>query len=205
MNRSTFGYRATLIKRDKDKNVVKRLKSTLRSETGYSGPSSYFPGEHVRVVGLAAADSADYAHCRHFGLAAADVSRVHRSSLTKPTAPLSVQFIFVRKIFHTHTHTRLTAFFPGTTRVGRYQKGKPIWVSLQQETVSGSGISWAMQVCTSLQTDNHASTPPLSFFTSRMPFLPPKQQRQSTEGTARKIFQYQRISITDFFSRVTLC
>jgi len=29
-----------------------------------------------------------------------------------------------------------------------------------------------MQVCTSLQTDNHASTSPLSFFTGRMPFLP---------------------------------
>jgi len=39
-----------------------------------------------------------------------------------------------------------------------------------------------MQVCTSLQTDNHASTSPLSSFTGRMPFLPPNQQRQSTEG-----------------------
>ena len=38
-----------------------------------------------------------------------------------------------------------------------------------------------MQVCTSLQTDNHASTTPL-FFTGRMPFLPPNQQHQSTEG-----------------------
>jgi len=38
-----------------------------------------------------------------------------------------------------------------------------------------------MQACTSLQTDNHASTPPLSFFTGRMPFLPPNQQRQNTE------------------------
>ena len=37
-----------------------------------------------------------------------------------------------------------------------------------------------MQVCNSLQTDNHASTP-LSFFTGRMPFVPPNQQRQSTE------------------------
>jgi len=32
-----------------------------------------------------------------------------------------------------------------------------------------------MQVCTSLQTDNH------SVFTGQMPFLPPNQQRQSTE------------------------
>jgi len=42
-----------------------------------------------------------------------------------------------------------------------------------------------MQVCTSLQTDNHASTPPLSFFTGRMPFLPPNQQSQSTEGSLK--------------------
>ena len=33
-----------------------------------------------------------------------------------------------------------------------------------------------------LAPDNHASTPPLSFFTGQMPFLPPNQQRQSTEG-----------------------
>jgi len=39
-----------------------------------------------------------------------------------------------------------------------------------------------MQVCTSLQTDNHASTPTTQLFTGRMPFLPPKRQRQSTEG-----------------------
>jgi len=32
-----------------------------------------------------------------------------------------------------------------------------------------------------MQTDNHTSTPPL-FFTGWMPFLPPNQQRQSTEG-----------------------
>jgi len=43
-----------------------------------------------------------------------------------------------------------------------------------------------MQVCISLQTDNHASTPPLSFFTGRMPFLPPNQQRQSTEGNSQQ-------------------
>jgi len=42
-----------------------------------------------------------------------------------------------------------------------------------------------MQVCTSLQTNNHASTSPLSFFTGWMPFLPPNQQRQSIEGTLK--------------------
>jgi len=32
------------------------------------------------------------------------------------------------------------------------------------------------------QIDNHADTSPLSFFTDRMPLLPPNQERQSTEG-----------------------
>jgi len=39
-----------------------------------------------------------------------------------------------------------------------------------------------MQIYTSLQTDNHASIPPLSFFTGWMPFLLPNQQHQYTEG-----------------------
>jgi len=41
-------------------------------------------------------------------------------------------------------------------------------------------------ICTSLKTDNHASTSPLSFFTGGMPFLPPNQQCQSTEGNWNK-------------------
>ena len=70
-----------------------------------------------------------------------------------------------------------------TTRVSRYQKGKPIWILLKQETVSGSGISWAVAYASlHLAPDsNHANTPP-QFFTGRMPFLPPNQQCQSTEG-----------------------
>jgi len=36
---------------------------------------------------------------------------------------------------HAHTHTPLTARFSRTTWVSRYQKGKPIWILLKQETV----------------------------------------------------------------------
>ena len=72
--------------------------------------------------------------------------------------------------------------FPVTTQVSRYQKGK---TNLDFTEARDSEWQWHhlghMQVCTSLQTDNHASTPPL-FFTGRMPFLPPNQQCQSTEG-----------------------
>ena len=70
---------------------------------------------------------------------------------------------------HAHTHTHRDTFngpLSGTTQVSQYQKGKkPIWILLKQEILGGSGISWAiMQICTSLQTDNHASTPPLLCF-----------------------------------------
>jgi len=68
--------------------------------------------------------------------------------------------------------------------VSRYQKGK---TNLDFTEARDSEWQWHqlgyVQVRISLQTDNHASTPPLSFFKGRMPFLPPSQQRQSTEGT----------------------
>jgi len=67
--------------------------------------------------------------------------------------------------------------------VSRYQKGK---TNVDFTGARDSERQWYqlghMQVCTSLQTDNHASTSLLKFFTGRMPFLPPNQQCQSTEG-----------------------
>ena len=55
----------------------------------------------------------------------------------------------------------------GTTRVSWYQKGRPK-TSLDFTEARDSEWQWHhlghMQVCTSLQTDNHASTPPLSFY-----------------------------------------
>jgi len=45
---------------------------------------------------------------------------------------------------HTHTHTRLMALFQGLISWAGTRKDKPIWILLKHETVSGSGISWAM-------------------------------------------------------------
>jgi len=75
--------------------------------------------------------------------------------------------------------------------VSRYQKGK---TNLYFTEARDSEWQWHqlghMQVCTLLQTDNHASNPPLSFLQAGwVPFLPPNQQRQSTEGTAFCILQ----------------
>ena len=86
-----------------------------------------------------------------------------------------------------HIHT-FNGPFSGTSWVSQYPKGK---TNLDFTEARDSEQQWHqlghMQVCTSLQTDNHASTPPLSFFTGRMPFLLPNQQCQSTEGTNRGI------------------
>ena len=66
--------------------------------------------------------------------------------------------------------------FSGTTRVSRYRKGE---TNLDFTEARDSEWQWHqlghMQVCNSLQTDSHASTPPLSFFTGRMPFLSPNR------------------------------
>jgi len=62
----------------------------------------------------------------------------------------------------------------GTTRVIRYQKVKTIWIFT---AARDSEWQWHqlchMQVCTSFQTDNHASTPPLSFLQAGCPSCRP--------------------------------
>jgi len=59
---------------------------------------------------------------------------------------------------HTHTHT-FNGPLSGTTQVSRYKKGK---TNLDFIRARDSEWQWHqlghMQVCTSLQTDNHAST-----------------------------------------------
>ena len=81
-----------------------------------------------------------------------------------------------------YTHTRLTALLSGLPGWADTRKVNPIWILLKQETVSGSGISWA--ICKSAPRSRQTTMPAPhhSVFTGWMPFLPPNQQRQSTEG-----------------------
>jgi len=67
---------------------------------------------------------------------------------------------------HTPVYTHpFNGPFSRTTQVSRYQKGK---TNLDFTEARDSEWQWHqlghMQVCTSLQTDNHASTPLLKFF-----------------------------------------
>ena len=93
---------------------------------------------------------------------------------------------------HTHTHTRtprLMALCLGLPRWASTREVKPIWILLKQRD---SEWHWRqlnhMQLCTSLQTDNHASTPPLSLLQAGCPSCRPTNSinalppTQSTKG-----------------------
>jgi len=88
-----------------------------------------------------------------------------------------------------HTHTHIHPCY-GPLHFVRDYPGEPvpepIWILLKQETVSSNGISWA--ICKSAPCPREARcrfasmpAPHHSVFTGLMPFLPPNQQRQSTE------------------------
>jgi len=97
----------------------------------------------------------------------------------------------------TKTNTRLMALCPRLPRWAGTGKVKPIWILLKQETVSGSGISWA--ICKSAPRSRQITTPAptTQFFTGRMPFLPPNQQRQSTENQILYTVHTERHKIQD--------
>jgi len=104
--------------------------------------------------------------------------------LTFPTSPhigLLLTIACVYKLLttyadnktHTHTDTHLTALFSGTTQVSQYQKGR---TNLDFTEARDSEWQWHqlgnMQVCTSLQTDNHASTRALVLTTKHNTEMP---------------------------------
>jgi len=66
------------------------------------------------------------------------------------------------------------------------RKVKPVWILMKQEMMRWQWhqLDHMQLICASVQTDNHASTSSLSFFTYWMLFLMPSQQCQSTEGSA---------------------
>ena len=65
---------------------------------------------------------------------------------------------------YTPTHTHLTALFPGLSGWAGTRKVKPIWILLKQETVSGSGISWAIYKSAPCSRQITTPAPHHSFF-----------------------------------------
>ena len=89
--------------------------------------------------------------------------------------------------------------FSGTTQVSRYQKSK---TNLHFTEARESEWQWHqlghMQVCTLLQTDNHASMPPLSFLQAGSPSCCP-----TNSVKALKVLQLQLISIKSNLTIIT--
>ena len=88
----------------------------------------------------------------------------------------------------THTHTRLTAFF-----VWDYP-GKPVpegKTNLDFTEARDSEWQWhqlgRMQVCSSLQTDNHASTSLLSFLQAGCPSCRPTNSVKAPKATTVRL------------------
>ena len=91
----------------------------------------------------------------------------------------------------THTYP-FNGPLSGTTRVSRYKKGK---TNLDFTKARDSEWQWhqlgILQVCISLQTDNHASTPPLFFY--RPDALPAAQPTVSKHWrlTVKQVKKYK--------------
>ena len=99
-------------------------------------------------------------------------------------------------LIHTHTHP-FNGSFSGTTWVSRYQKGK---TNLDSTEARDSEWQWHqlshMQVCTQLQTDNHASTPPLSFLQAGCPSCHPTNSVKALKADQTTRIRYKSIFIT---------
>jgi len=59
--------------------------------------------------------------------------------------------------YYTHIHTHLTALCPGLPGWAGTRKEKAIWILLKRETVSGTGIRWA--ICKSAPRSSQITTP----------------------------------------------
>ena len=96
---------------------------------------------------------------------------------------------------HTHTHP-FNDLLSGTTRVSRYQKGK---TNLDFTEARDSEWQWHQlgrrQVYTLLQTENHASTPPLSVLQAGCPSCRPTNSVKAVSTLLRTtiIFQFTRM------------
>ena len=86
----------------------------------------------------------------------------------------------------THTHP-FNGPLSGITRVSQYQKGK---TNLDFSEARDSEWQWHrldhMQVCTSLQTDNHANTSLLSFLQAGCPSCRPTNSVKALKASYRQ-------------------
>jgi len=121
-----------------------------------------------------------------YGLLLAHVYQDKRQDVTDHGYELSA-FEALDWALQIHTHP-FNDPFSRTTRVSQYQKGKT-----NLDFTEARDIEWQwhqlghMQVCTSLQTDNHASTPPLSFLQAGCPSCLPTNRVKALKAATDNV------------------
>ena len=109
----------------------------------------------------------------------------------RPRLPIRPQYIMGSNL-HRYGATGFNGPLSGTTQVSQYQKGK---TNLDFSEARDSEWQWHrldhMQVCTSLQTDNHANTSLLSFLQAGYPSCRPTNSIKALKATVQKILVRQ--------------
>jgi len=127
--------------------------------------SDYLSHRHHRSVNFflttcTSAEQCDYRYTRTAG----QTDGKHIAHMTADADITMAKLYSTTPNHKLHIHP-FNGLLSRTTRVSRYQKGK---TNLDFTEARDSEWQWhqlgRMQVCTSLLTDNHASTPPLSFY-----------------------------------------
>jgi len=100
--------------------------------------------------------------------------KTHSNDILLSSITQSQVFIFILGLSFCCTKHPFNGPFSRPTWVSRYQKGK---TNLDFTEARDSEWQWHqpghMQICTSLQTDNHSSNPPLSFLQAGCPSCHP--------------------------------
>jgi len=106
--------------------------------------------------------------------------------------------------FQKHAHTHLMPLCPGLPRFASTRKVK---INLDFTEARDSEWQWHqlghMQVCTSLQADNYASTPPLSFY--MLDALYVAQPTASKHRRHRKCVNIYYCDLIELFWIILLC
>jgi len=152
----------------------------------HSAPSIERKGQKTERRHLLRGDGAAFSISCNESLAAHSQYAAQRRGTWQRTGLQQRRSYCFRLHTHTYIHTHVTALCLGIHGWAGTRKVKPIWILLEQETVSGSGISCChMQVCISFQRDNHASNPPLSFLQAGCPSCHPTNSVKALKGSER--------------------
>ena len=116
---------------------------------------------------------------------------------TKPLQPA-----LQRKKWVDNTHLFIGPF-SGTTRVSQYQKSKTDLDLLKQETVSGSGISWA--ICKSAPSSRQITTPAPHHSVFYRPDALPAAQPTASKHWRPKVSEWINVCIFIPFWKVGIC